>query len=102
MLLIGDCGFCRTDAEQTEIGYTISPDFQRQGFGAETVRGLVNYLFAEFDVHRITASTDPDNMPSMALLEKVGFRKEGCFRKSIKIRGEWKDDLLYALLREEW
>ena len=100
--LIGDCGFHVFDDQQAEIGYTIAPETQGRGYGTETVSGLVAYLFREQNMHRIIATTDPDNTGSTRVLEKLGFRKEGHLKKSILIRGEWKDDLIFALLREEW
>jgi L-amino acid N-acyltransferase YncA len=52
--------------------------------------------------HRITASCDARNAASAGVLEKLGMRREGHLRKSTWAKGEWTDDLLYGLLREEW
>lgn len=38
----------------------------------------------------------------MRVLEKAGFTKEGLIRKSVFIRGEWRDGILYSILREDW
>lgn len=102
--LIGDIGlhFIGPNNKQVEIGYTIGKEFQRQGFGKEAVIGVINYLFNDLKKHRIIASLDPQNTASIALLESVGFRKEGLLKKSIFNRGVWEDDLLYGLLYEEW
>jgi hypothetical protein len=35
-------------------------------------------------------------------LEKAGFRKEGTLRNNFFIRGEWTDDYIYSIIREEW
>jgi RimJ/RimL family protein N-acetyltransferase len=48
------------------------------------------------------ASVDPRNQPSVALLEKVGMRQEAHFRQSLFWRGEWVDDIVFAMLRSEW
>ncbi len=101
-LLIGDCGFNMFEEEQAGIGYTISPEFQRKGYGSEAVAGMLKHLFERMKLHRVMASTDPANYSSISLLEKLGFRKEGEFKKSIKINGEWKDDLAFGLLKEEY
>lgn len=100
--LIGDCGFRVFEDRQAEIGYTIAPDSQGQGYGTETVYGLITYLYRNLNMHRIIATTDPNNIGSIRILEKLGFRREGHFKESLLIRGEWKDDLLFALLRHEW
>jgi RimJ/RimL family protein N-acetyltransferase len=101
--LIGDTGLhFLDDSAQAEIGYTISPMHQRRGYGTEAVRAVLGYLFAGLGKHRVTASIDPRNTPSAAVLEKLGFRKEAHFRMSFFIDGEWQDDCVYGLLREEW
>ena len=102
--LIGDIGlhFLLPDNQQTETGFTIDPKYQRKGYGLECVRAVIGYLFSEMKKHRIVASVDPKNIASIALLEKLGMRKEGCFRKSVLIRDQWEDDMIYAILNEEW
>jgi RimJ/RimL family protein N-acetyltransferase len=102
--LIGDMGihFIGPENKQCEIGYTIDPKYQKNGYGKESVSGVLDYLFRELDKHRIIASLDPENEASRNLLESLGFRNEGCFKKSILNKGEWGDDLVYALLDEEW
>ena len=102
--LIGDCAALpdADDPRQCEIGFTIAPGYQGQGYGTEAVRLLLGYLFTARRKHRIAACCDPRNTASAALLERLGMRREGHLRQSTWAKGEWTDDLLYALLREEW
>jgi RimJ/RimL family protein N-acetyltransferase len=102
--LVGDLGihFLPPDNVQTEIGFTVSPTFQRRGYAAEAVEALVTYLFQTLQKHRIVASVDPRNTASVAFLEKLAFRKEAHFRESLFLGGEWVDDLIYAVLCKEW
>jgi len=104
--LIGDIGlhFLNTSEEnkQVELGYTLNPDFQGKGFANEALTEIIDYLFKVLSKHRITASIDPENTSSINLIEKLGFRKEAHFKKSLFFHGEWVDDLVYALLSEEW
>ena len=101
--LIGDCAAIprADDPRQCEIGFTIAPGYQGHGYATEAVRLLVGYLFTARGKHRITAFCDARNTASAALLERVGFRREGHLRQSTWAKGEWTDDLLYALLRDE-
>jgi RimJ/RimL family protein N-acetyltransferase len=102
--LIGDCG-SKTDASDprlAEIGYTIAAGHQGNGYGSDTVRTLVGYLFDARGKHRVTASCDPRNAASIRLLERVGLRREGHLRESFWLGGEWTDDLLFAMLDREW
>ena len=100
--LIGDIGILIFEKEQAEIGFTISPSFQRKGFGFEAVFAMLLHLFHQLHFHRVIAQTDPQNVGSIKLLTKLGFRQEGHFRKSSYIRDDWKDDLFFAILGEEF
>ena len=102
--LIGDIGihFLGPDNMQCEIGYTISVDYQKKGYGKEAVGCLLNYIFYNMKKHRVIASLNPDNIASIALLERLGFRKEGTFRQSIYNKDHWEDDVIYAILEGEW
>ena len=87
---------------QLEIGYSLLPNERRKGYCSEAVKIMVDYLFLSKDTGRIQAQTDPRNIASQKVLEKVGFKKEGTLRRSIFIRGEWRDAYVYSILREEW
>jgi RimJ/RimL family protein N-acetyltransferase len=63
---------------------------------------MVDFLFLSKEIVRIQAQTDPRNVASQKVLEKVGFTKEGTARKFFFMRGEWRDAYLYSILREEW
>jgi RimJ/RimL family protein N-acetyltransferase len=102
--LVGDLGvhFLAQDDRQVEIGFTIAPRHQRRGFAKSAVTALVDYLFTALAKHRVFASVDPRNGASMALLRGMGLRQEAHFRQSLLWKGEWVDDVVFALLRSEW
>jgi RimJ/RimL family protein N-acetyltransferase len=102
--LIGDCGAKPNafDATHTQIGYTIGRAHQRRGYGSEAVQALLGYLFDARRMHRVTANCDGRNAASMGLLERVGLRREGVMLASVWAKGEWTDDVLYAMLADEW
>jgi len=85
-----------------EIGYDLIPSERGKGYGTEAVKLLMDYLFLSKDIVRIQAQTDPRNVASKIVLEKAGFTIEGMLRKSLFVRGEWRDRALYSILREEW
>ena len=103
-VMVGDIGlhFLPGEDRQAEIGYTISPAHQRKGYATEAVGAAVNYLFNKLDKHRVYGSVDPRNAPSIAVLEHLGFRKEGHFRQAVFMDGKWQDDCIYAILSREW
>lgn len=102
--LIGDIGihFIGPENSQCEIGYTLSRSAQGKGYATEAVAAVLIFLFTQLGKHRVTAGLDPRNTSSIKLLERIGFRREGHFIKSYLNKGIWEDDLLYALLGEEW
>ncbi|KAA6316506.1 putative ribosomal N-acetyltransferase YdaF [termite gut metagenome] len=102
--LIGDMGISFTghDKMQAEIGCTLHKDFQGKGYATEALKAMVNYLFVTLKKHRVIASIDPRNTASIRLIERLGFRKEAHFKESYSLRGEWVDDIIYAMLRKEW
>jgi RimJ/RimL family protein N-acetyltransferase len=70
-----------------------------KGYAREAAAALIDAVFAQTDVHRIVASIDPANLASMRVLEHLGFRYEGTARDAEMVRGEWVDDMRFALLR---
>lgn len=102
-LLIGDCLLqLSADGQQGEISFTLSPLYQGQGYGLEAVTALLEYAFGTLKLHRISALTDARHTASAKLLMRLGMRREGHLWQSRQVRGEWQDELLYALLASEW
>jgi RimJ/RimL family protein N-acetyltransferase len=102
--LVGDCGasVALGDPRQVEIGFTIAPEHQGNGYATEAVRRLVDYWFRDRGKHRVTASCDARNIASARVLRRAGFRQEGHLRESTWAKGEWTDDLLFAVLKRDW
>jgi RimJ/RimL family protein N-acetyltransferase len=101
--MIGDCAFhLANNGLQAEIGMTLAPAYQGQGYGREAVGCLLDTLFSQLKLHRVYANVDPQNKASIRMLDKLGFRFEGHFLQSMWLKGEWVDEDWYALLREEW
>jgi [ribosomal protein S5]-alanine N-acetyltransferase len=90
-----------------ELGYIVSPAYQRQGYATEAVAALLRWAFAERPIHRVVAHCNPDNPASWRLLERVGFRREALLRKNVSFRRGadgaevWTDTYGYAMLEEE-
>ncbi|WP_088188364.1 GNAT family protein [Desulfosporosinus sp. FKA] len=102
--LVGDLAIhtLPQDVNQVEIGFTLGPEYQNKGFGIEAVRSLLGFIFDAWNRHRVIAITDVRNKRSVKLLEKIGMRKEGHFIKNAWNKGEYTDEYLFALLKEEW
>jgi RimJ/RimL family protein N-acetyltransferase len=87
---------------QLEIGYALLSSERNKGYGTEAITIIIDYLFLAKPVVRIQATTDVRNKPSQRVLEKNEFKREGTIRKAGFVRGQWRDEFLYSLLREEW
>jgi RimJ/RimL family protein N-acetyltransferase len=85
-----------------EIGYTLSVAAQGRGFAREAAGALVDRIFDEYPVHRVSADLSPDNRPSMRVLEHIGLVYESTKQLTFLRRdGTWEDDLVYAVTRDQ-
>ncbi len=105
--VIGQVYFNRIEPEHLltwELGYRLSPKYQRHGYASEAALALVRYGFSTGQIHRVVAHCNPENTASWKLLEKIGFRREGLLHKNIYFRKDaqgnpiWIDTFVYAML----
>jgi RimJ/RimL family protein N-acetyltransferase len=86
-----------------EVGFQIWDKKERnKGYATEALKLLIEYLFTTKNITRIQATTHTKNIAAQHVLEKCGFKKEGCQRKAIFTNGEFQDTYIYRILREEW
>jgi RimJ/RimL family protein N-acetyltransferase len=85
-----------------EIGYSLNAAFWRQGYCTEAARALLQIGFGVLGLHRITATCDPRNRGSWAVMQKLGMRREGRLRSSKLVKGAWRDTYVYAILASEF
>ena len=101
--LVGDLGFrVGEDGRQAEVGYTLAREHWGEGYASEAVSRLLDHAFKELGLHRVHATVDQENVPSVAVLERLGLRREGSFVENVWFKGRWSSEHLYATLREEW
>ncbi|MEY9876419.1 RimJ/RimL family protein N-acetyltransferase [Streptacidiphilus sp. MAP12-33] len=97
--LIGDIGVrMHENLRQAELGFTLAGAAHGRGYATEAVRAVLDDLFEARGLHRVSAECDARNVRSAALLERVGFAREGRLRQATWMKGEWTDDLVYGLL----
>lgn len=101
--LIGHIVFHPYFGEHTyEIGWVFNPIFHNQGYASEAALAMLKYGFEKMNLHRIIATCQPENVPSYRVMEKIGMRREGFFKKCIPNENGWWDEYYYAILQEEW
>lgn len=84
-----------------QLGYSIAADHQGQGYMSEALTEVIRFIFDTLGLHRIQACHMPANQRSAALLESLGFRREGIARGFLRINGCWEDHILTALTNDE-
>lgn len=85
-----------------ELGYELHPAHWHMGIMTEALRAIIAYGFMELGLHRIEADTLAINRPSENLLHRLGFKYEGTLRERHFYQDRFEDQLLFAILQEEW
>ena len=94
-------GIRRGVAQAATLGYWMGAPHAGKGRMTRAVAAVVRFGFDTLRLHRIEAACIPDNAPSIALLERNGFEREGFARAYLKIDDAWRDHILLALLEGE-
>ncbi len=91
-------GVRRGVSQAGTLGYWMGAPHAGKGRMTRAVATVVDFAFSRLRLHRIEAACIPANAPSIALLERNGFRREGYARAFLKIDGAWRDHVLFALV----
>lgn len=87
---------------QGEIGFILNPEYQGRGLATEAAEVMLRLGFDGLGLHRIVGRCDARNLASAALMERLGMRQEAHFVHNEIFKGEWGDELVYAMLDHEW
>ncbi|RDW15512.1 GNAT family N-acetyltransferase [Oceanobacillus chungangensis] len=103
-VVIGSCGFLNMVPEhhRTEIGYELSSSYWGKGIASEALHAVISYGFECFNLQRIEALIEPPNIPSLKLVEKQGFIREGLLRNYEFTGGKFDDLYMYSLLKQDF
>ncbi|BDV31209.1 GNAT family N-acetyltransferase [Microbacterium terricola] len=94
-------GIARGSLSSATIGYWVSERFAGRGITPTGVALATDVCFRELNLHRMEICIRPENLASLRVVEKLGFRYEGMRRRFIHIDGDWRDHYAFALVREE-
>lgn len=101
--LVGVCNLSeivRGAFQSAFLGYYVFAPHARQGLMSEGLALLKRYAFGTLRLHRLEANVQPENEASIALVRRVGFRKEGYSPRYLKIAGRWRDHERWAVLAD--
>ncbi|HEY1780315.1 MAG TPA: GNAT family protein [Roseiarcus sp.] len=94
-------GVRRGVSQSGTLGYWMGAPYAGKGRMTRAVATTVEFAFARVRLHRIEAACIPENAPSIALLERNGFRREGHARGFLRINGAWRDHILFGLVESD-
>lgn len=83
------------------LGYRLDQNWLNRGLMTEAVEAVTAFAFQTLGLHRVEGNIMPGNLPSIRVVEKCGFVKEGISRQYLKINGVWEDHVHYVKLNEE-
>ena len=90
------------DTQSAFLMYWITPEHRGNGYATAATELLLDYVFRECGFHKIAAYVHEENDASAALLESLGFQREGVLRQEVFIDGEWIDQYRYGMLAGQW
>lgn len=102
--LIGEVNLNWTSRQHRQgfIGFVFNPEFQGRGFATEAADAVLRLGFDNLGLHRIIATCDARNSASARVMQRLGMRLEAHHVHNRIFKGEWNEELVYALLEEEW
>jgi RimJ/RimL family protein N-acetyltransferase len=102
--VIGDVQLMWVSREhrQGEIGYVFHPGHGGSGYATEAAEVMLRLGFDQLGLHRVIGRLDGRNTASARVLERLGMRREAHFTQNEFYKGEWADEVVYAMLEDEW
>ncbi|WP_444951778.1 GNAT family N-acetyltransferase [Micromonospora ureilytica] len=93
----------RSQLDRTaELGFVFHPDHGGRGLATEAATALLAWGFDEFGLHRVYGRCHCRNGASARLMGRLGMRQEARHVESYRFKGEWADQLVFAILAQEW
>jgi len=102
--IVGTCTLADINRKhrRAELGFALARAFWGRGLMLQALPTVIQFAFERLDLHRIEADTDPRNIASMRVLERLGFQREGLLRERYVQLGEIQDAVVFGLLRRDW
>jgi ribosomal-protein-alanine N-acetyltransferase len=99
---IGYHQWVKAGGYHARVGYDLAAAYRRRGIMTEALTAVLRYGFETMRLNKVEACTDPRNVASIRLLEKLGFHQDGVLRESTYFHGRFIDEAVFSLLASEW
>lgn len=106
--IIGNLFARKEEPDTYSVGWQFNGKYEGKGYASEAARTYLSFLFNEKNTRRIYAYVEDTNLRSQKLCERLGMRKEGCFKEFISFTQnedgtpKYENTLQYAVLKKEW
>lgn len=106
--IIGNLFALKEEPDTYSVGWQFNGIYEGKGYASEAAKAYLTFLFNEKNARRIYAYVEDTNIRSQKLCERLGMRKEGCFKEFISFTKNedgtprYEDTLQYAVLKREW
>jgi RimJ/RimL family protein N-acetyltransferase len=87
--------------DRGEFGYLVAAEARGRGVGARALRLFARWALVALELPRLEVMVQPENVASLAVAQRVGFRREGIMRSQSAIRGRRVDLMMLAMLPGE-
>lgn len=104
-LYIGGCGINKIDWKNSiaTVGIYIGDrDFRDKGYGTEAMKLLIHFIFNQMNINRIQLFVFSFNERAISSYKKNGFIEEGRMKQAVYRNGEYHDEIVMAILRENY
>ena len=85
-----------------EIGYNIVSRFRGKGIATVALKLKIDEVFRNTPIRKLIAMVHEENLPSIKVLEKIGFKREGLLREHYIVNGVTVNEMVYGLLKREF
>lgn len=84
------------------MGYQVFAPYAGQGYMTAAMPLVLRLAFRTLKLHRVEANIQPGNVPSLAVVKRAGFKREGYSPRYLKIAGRWRDHERWTMTIEDW
>ncbi|GKV56455.1 aminoglycoside N(6')-acetyltransferase [Sporosarcina sp. NCCP-2222] len=103
--LLGELSILDIDEEDLKAGFRISMrsvQLTGKGYGTEAIQLVLRYVFNHLRLNRLQLEVFAHNARGIRAYEKTGFQREGVLRQSLKYNGQYVDEIIMAILKQDY
>ncbi|KGX90922.1 acetyltransferase [Pontibacillus halophilus JSM 076056 = DSM 19796] len=85
-----------------ELAAVIDEEYWGKGYGTEAAKACLDEAFSEKGINKVFAQAIGSNHPSIETIKKIGMKLDGSLRQDLWHDGQFKDVLIFSILKREW